>query len=78
MKKLFADLKKCRDIRKEYRIKPYFSFENDRTHYVFSLIPTIVFIPWVYMYPKKIGMVEVWWLHYHIYFGKLERKDEDE
>lgn len=76
MKKLFADLKGCKKYRKEYRIKPCFRFQADRRHYVFSLIPTIRCVPWIYMHPNAIGLVDVWWLHFHIYFGKLERKGE--
>lgn len=74
MNKLFSELKKCKSIRKNYRIKPCVRFAADRRRYVFSLIPTIRYTPWIYMYPNAIGVVDVSWLHFHIYFGKLELK----
>lgn len=70
--KLIDDLKKCKDDRKEYRIKPIIKFDVDREHYHFSFLPTILWCPWVYRYPNGIGVVDIWWLNFHILIGKWE------
>lgn len=70
--KLIEDLKNCKGHRKEYWINPVFGFEVDNRNYMFSFLPTIVWCPWVYRYPNTIGVVDIWWLHFHFYFGKWE------
>lgn len=75
MIKLFKELKACSKYRNKYRIKPCVSFRVDRRRYIFALIPTITIVPWIYIQPNCIGIVDVWWLCFHIYIGKLEMKD---
>ena len=70
--KLINDLKMCKGDRKKYRVNPVFGFEKDDRNYLFSFLPTIVWCPWIYRYPNSIGVVDIWWLHYHFYFGKWE------
>jgi hypothetical protein len=70
--KLIEDLKKCKQYRKEYRIKPTLNFRIDREYY-FSFLPTILWTPWVYRYPNTCGVVDIWWLNFHILIGTWER-----
>ena len=70
--KLINDLKMCKGDRKKYRINPIFGIEIDTRNYLFSLLPTVLWSPWIYRYPNSIGVVDVWWLHIHIWFGKWE------
>lgn len=73
MKRLIEGLKMCKGDRKRYRINPIIGFEVDRDHYLFSFLPTIIWCPWIYRHPNSIGVIDIWWLHFHIYFGKWER-----
>lgn len=70
--KLIDDLKRCKGRRKEHRIRPTIKFKVDREDYYFSFLPTILWQPWVYRYPDIIGVVDIWWLHYHILIGTWE------
>jgi len=72
MMKLFEDLKKCKYMRKEYRIKPAIEFRIDKENYYFSFLPTILYMPWVYRYPNSAGVIDIWFLHFHILIGKWE------
>ena len=63
-------------MRNHYRISPCICFKVDRRRYIFALIPTITIVPLIYIQPNCIGIVDVWWLCFHIYFGKIERKGE--
>lgn len=75
--KLLEDLKRCKGHRKKYRIKPTIRFEVDTTHYSFAFMPTILWLPWVYRYPNTDGIVDVWWLNFHILLGRWEERKED-
>lgn len=68
---LLKKLKHCRPDRKKYRINPIFGFEVDRSNYLFSLLPTIVWCPWICRY-NGFYVIDIWWLHLHIAFGKWE------
>ena len=70
--KLIKDLKKCKDRRKAYRTKPFIEFRVDKEHYYFSFLPTVLYVPWVYRHPNSIGVIDIWWLHFHILIGKWE------
>ena len=70
--KLIKDLKKCKSDRKGYRIKPTIKFRVDKNHYSFSFLPTILWCPWIYRYPNCVGVVDIWWLNFHILIGKWE------
>ena len=70
--KLIEDLKKCKGHRKEYRIKPFIEFRVDKEDYYFSFLPTILYMPWVYRYPNSVGVIDIWWLHFHILIGTWE------
>lgn len=71
--KLIEDLKNCKGHRKEYRIKPTFEFRVDTEDYYFSFLPTVLWMPWIYRYPNSVGLIDIWWLHFHILIGKWER-----
>ena len=70
--KLIEDLKRCKGDRKKYRIKPTIKFHVDTQHYCFSFLPAILWEPWIYRYPNMDGVVDIWWLHFHILIGKWE------
>ena len=70
--KLFDDLKRCKGHRNEYRIKPTIKFMADKEDYYFSFLPTILWMPWIYRHPHTIGVIDIWWLHYHILIGTWE------
>lgn len=70
--KLFDDLKECKGNRNEYRIKPIIKFKVDKENYYFSFLPTILWMPWIYRYPNTIGVIDIWWLNFHIFIGKWE------
>jgi hypothetical protein len=70
--KLIKDLKNCNGYRKEYRIKPTIRFCIDKEDYYFAFLPTILWQPWVYRYPNCDGIINIWWLHFHILIGKWE------
>lgn len=70
--KLIDDLKRCRYARKEYRIKPTIKLHIDTHKYYFAFIPTILWMPWVYRYLSIHGVVDIWWLNFHILIGKWE------
>ena len=71
--KLIEDFKMCRGNRKEYRVKPTIKFMADTRDYYFSIFPTILWMPWFYRYPNTTGVIDIWWLHFHILIGKWER-----
>ena len=68
---LFKKLKELKPYRKEYRIKPAVKFEVDTHYYCFSFLPTIMWCPWIYRH-NAFYVVDIWWLHFHILFGKWE------
>ena len=70
--KLYKRLKELKEQRKEYKIKPVVKFFADRGYY-FSVIPTVIFCPWIYRYPDD-WVVDIWWLHFHICIGRWKRK----
>ena len=84
MKKLFKDSRKYKEHRKDYRIKPTIKFIVDNNNCMFSFLPTIVWQPWIYRYPNMIGVIDIWWLNFHIIFGRWEElscrncKNQDE
>lgn len=69
---LLKSLKECKPDRKKYRVNPILRFEVDKRDYCISFFPTVVWSPWIYRYPNMLGVVDIWWLHYHIVFGKWE------
>lgn len=68
--KLIEDFKMCKGNRKKYRVLPFIEFRRDTESYLFSFFPTILWCPWVYRYPNCVGVVDIWWLHFHILIGK--------
>lgn len=70
--KLFEDLKKCKDGRKEYKIEPTIRFFVDK-EYQFSFFPTVLWMPWVYRYLNYDGVIDIWWLNLHILIGTWKR-----
>ena len=70
--KLIKDLKNCKGYRREYRIKSTIKFIVDTEDYYFSFLPTVLWMPWVYRNPNSDGVIDIWWLHFHILIGKWE------
>lgn len=70
--KLFEDLKNCKGSRKQYRTKPTVKFYVDKQSYYFAFLPTVLWMPWIYRYPNTTGIIDIWWLHFHILIGKWE------
>jgi hypothetical protein len=70
--KLIDDLKRLKPNRKGYRIKPTIRFYVDKENYYFAFLPTVLWMPWIYRYSNSDGVVDIWWLHFHILIGKWE------
>lgn len=70
---LIKKLWNFRKERKKYRIIPKFYFEWDRQNYGFSFLPTIIWYPWICRTEGCIGILDFWWLNFHICFGKWVR-----
>ena len=66
---LFKRLKKLKEVRKEYKIKPIIKFTVDKSHYLFSFLPTVMWQPWIYRYLHTY-VVDIQWLHFHIVIGE--------
>lgn len=77
MKKLFDTLKRCEKDRKDYKLKFSIKFDIDRRHYYFAFIPTVRFVPWVYRYPNTRGVIDIWWLNFHVLIGTWEHRDKN-
>ena len=67
-KSLFNSWKKLRKHRKEYKIQPTIGFVCDRNLFVFSILPVIVWEPWMYRNPNTY-VVDIRWLNFHIGLG---------
>lgn len=67
-KGIFRDLKKCRGSRKEYKIVPCIRFFTTRNLFTFSILPVIVWIPWVYRQPGW-HVWEIHWFNFVIAIG---------
>ena len=69
LKKLFKALRECRPFKGKNRIKWRIRFFVDDYDYLFSLLPTIVFVPWPF---RHIGtpVVEIVWLNFGIRIGE--------
>jgi hypothetical protein len=74
LKKLFKFLKRCRPDRKDYYIEPKVVFWVDDSNFSFFVLPTIVFVPWIYRY-KGVCCCEIMWLNLHIGIGIWQSKD---
>lgn len=72
LKKLFEDLKRCKDMRKDYRLKMTIRFDVDTYDYYFAFLPTVLFLPWVYRTRYRDGVIDIWWLNMHILIGRWE------
>jgi hypothetical protein len=70
--KLFKRLKELKPDRKKYRVKPTIKFYVDKNDYYFSFLPTALWMPWIYRYPNSNGVVDIWWLNFHILIGRWE------
>ena len=75
--KLFEDLERCKENRNKYRLIPSLRFYKDIDGYDFSFIPTVLWCPWIYRYPNSDGVIDIWWLHFHILIGKWEQIGDD-
>ena len=68
--KLFKDLKDCKPMRKNYKVKFKINIYADTRRFYFAFFPTITFLPWVYRYPNTKGIIDIWWLNFHISLGE--------
>ena len=76
---LIKRLKELKPYRKCYKIKPTIKFGFDDRYYCMSLIPTIIWYPWIFRDPKG-SFIEIWWLNFHICIGEwipIENKKGD-
>lgn len=69
---LFQKYKRLKPYRKQYIIKPKITFSVDKYDYLFSLFPTIIFVPWFSRYPNSY-VAEIMWLTFNIGIGLWER-----
>lgn len=69
LKKLFKALRECRPHKGKKRIKWCVRFFVDDVYYMFSLLPTVIFVPWPF---RAVGMpiVEFVWLNFGIRIGE--------
>jgi len=74
LKKLFRSFRDCKPEREKYCIEPKITFEVDTYSYIFSFLPTIVFVPWTYRYTGSAPL-SITWLNMSICFGIWRRKD---
>lgn len=72
---LFKTLRKFKVQRKHYHIKPEIRFGVDTKNFIFSLIPTVMVVPWVFRYHNE-PIIDIQWLHLHITIGKWKRKED--
>ena len=76
--KLFKRLRELKPYRKKYKIKWEVHFYRDTFRYYFSFLPTITFLPWIFRHPDSMGVVDIWWLNFHILIGRwLARSDAE-
>ena len=71
---LLTALKKCKPMHKEYAIKPSIDFYLDKRRYKLAFLPTVTYVPWIYTHPNSKGIIDIWWLNFHIALGTFERK----
>lgn len=68
--KKYIDL---RSRRKGWRVEKRLRFEIDKD-YMFSFLPTVIWMPWMYRYPES-SVIDIWWLNLHITFGTWKRNE---
>lgn len=74
--KLFKTLRRLKVQRKHHYIKRVVDFHVDTHDYLFSFLPTIVFVPWPYRYNGE-AIFDLHWLHMHIAIGEWARKEDN-
>lgn len=74
MRELIRKFQQYKFQRKNYRIKPTFRFHADTEDYYMSFLPTVIWGPWFVRYPNMDGVIDIWWLWFHILIGKWEVK----
>ena len=75
LKKMCNDLKKSRPARKCYQIKPNIRVDADTRRFRFYILPTILYVPWIYRHPNVgLGVVEIKWLNFTIVIGEFVTK----
>lgn len=76
LKKLFIRLKECKPDRKNYQYKPKIRLDVDTKRYRFYILPTILYVPWIYTIPNVgLGAFEIKWLNFTIVIGEFVRKE---
>ena len=75
LRKLFKRIKACReDGPSPFRIKWNIKFQTDDTDYIFSFLPTIIWMPGIYRYPGTC-VIDITWLNLHLTIGTWVYKD---
>ena len=77
LKKLFEDIRRCKQYPETRHIKWDFVFEIDDRNFLFAFLPTIVWQPSIYRYPN-VCIIQIWWLNFNIGIGRWADKEEDE
>lgn len=57
-----------------FYVKPCIKFETDKTNWLISLIPTIMFQPSKYRYANS-WIIDIYWLIFHITIGEWKPKE---
>ena len=73
---LYKKLKESRVDRKDYKIVPKIEFRSDTNMMIFSILPVIIWTPWIKRYTNTYVMSISWFsLHLGIGLWKAKRKD---
>ena len=72
--KLVKQLRAFASRRNDYYIEWTIKFVADN-EYLFALIPTIQFEPWIYRH-VRFPVIDITWMHWHILIGTWRRKDD--
>ena len=76
--KLFKDLKACKPDRKNYQLKPKIRLDVDTKRYRCYILPTILYVPWIYRIPNVgLGALEIKWLNFTIVLGEWVMRDAE-
>lgn len=73
LKRMFETLLNCRPDRKKYYIEKKIKFEVDEHDYMFSFLPTVIWVPWPWRHNYSY-VVEIWWLNFNIGIGVWREK----
>lgn len=76
LKKLIRKYKLFKNIpHDDYYIDWNVKFEVDDNDYLFTILPTVVWQPFMLRYPNT-AVLDIWWLNIHIIIGTWMRKED--